>query len=99
MEGFTIRALDPDHPKVDTSLLLSPDAYPALLATAIPLPATTDEPVPLESILPLQYEWRFYVDPARMRSTQVERCSRPCVARRASSRSACRPSTAPIPTG
>ena len=71
VEGSTIRALDPDHPKVDTSLLLSPDAYPALLATALPLPATADEAVPLESILPLQYEWRFYVDAARMRSTQV----------------------------
>ncbi|HEY7942499.1 MAG TPA: hypothetical protein VID25_11170 [Candidatus Limnocylindrales bacterium] len=70
-EGSTIRALDPEHPKVDTSLLLSPDAYPALLETAIPQPAADDEPVPLESILPLHYEWRFYVDPARMRSTQV----------------------------
>ncbi|HXR27653.1 MAG TPA: FtsX-like permease family protein [Candidatus Baltobacteraceae bacterium] len=71
VEGATIRALDPEHPKVDTSLLLSPDAYPALLTTAIPRPATDDEPVPLESILPLHYEWRFYLDVDQMRSTQV----------------------------
>ncbi len=71
VEGSTIRALDPEHPKVDTSLLLSPDAYPGLLADTDQFGTTVFAGPPSESTLPLHYEWRFYVDPARMRSTQV----------------------------
>ena len=70
-EGFTIRALDPEHPKVDTSLLLSPDAYPALLAETDQFGTTVFVGPPSQSTLPLHYEWRFYVDAAQMRSGQV----------------------------
>ncbi|HTS14869.1 MAG TPA: hypothetical protein VMH24_04320, partial [Candidatus Sulfotelmatobacter sp.] len=71
VEGSTIRALDPEHPKVDTSLLLSPDAFPALVAATNQADAPVDPTSPVVTILPLHFEWRFYVDPTRMRASQV----------------------------
>ncbi|MFI5261333.1 MAG: hypothetical protein ACHQZR_02110 [Candidatus Limnocylindrales bacterium] len=72
VQGFTLRVQGTgfraqEHPQVDTTVLLSPAAYPALGDGTENAELGT-----IEGILPLEYEWRYVVDPARVRATSLD---------------------------
>jgi putative ABC transport system permease protein len=56
----TVREISSENAFFDATALLSPDSYPALMLLT------------KESLLPLSYTWRFYVDPRRLDADTVD---------------------------